>query len=803
LDGSNETLYLTGSNPNINAVLYDSTTGRFVLYSKPAATVADMQAAIANVRYKDAAASPTPGARTVSIVASDASNSNTAIATLTLTSNAVANSAPALDASKSPALTGESQANTTAPIGAVGTLVSQLVSVTGIANYSDADGNPAGIALVGTDTSTATGGAWYYTTDGGTTWSSVGSVTTANALLLKTDSNTRLYFMTNSSYAGTMSSAITFRAWDQTAGSAGSKVDTSTNGGTTSFSTATDTASLIISATNHAPALDASKSPALTAQSKTDTAVPSGAVGTLVSQLIDRGGALSNFTDSEASDPVGIALTNVDISTATGSSWYYTTDGGGSWSPVGTISNSSALLLKADASTRLFFVNNGTYTGTMASAITFRAWDQSSGTAASRVDTSTNGSTTAFSTTTDTASLVVNQVNTAPTFSGAGSATTTLTVTAGSSNNALTSLLTVSDTDSGQVETWHQLTGASHGTLSLNAADLTVASGSASLSPAAGIKYTPNAGYAGTDSFTVTVSDGQATITKTITVTVTPVAPGTPTLASDTGVTGDNKTNATSISFSGTGAAYGTGATDGSDVIVFLDVNNNGSYDAGTDRQATVTANTSGVWTGAAVDATGVADGSYNVYAQTRSTIGAVTSVLSTARAITIDRTAPTLSSTSPADNSASVSSGTTTLGLTFDSTVRAGTGNFVLHDITTNTDVATIAAGSGSITGWGTTGLTITHGATLASGHHYSLHVAWTAVQDDAGNTYAGITNDVSFDFTVANTAPTFANVTNTLTVAQNAGATDISSYLVASDSDTSRPRRGRCPPPPITAAP
>ena len=84
LDGTSESLLLSGSNPNINSVQYDSSTGYLILYSKPAATVADMQAAIHNVVYQNAAATPTTGARTVSVVASDASDSAAATATITL-----------------------------------------------------------------------------------------------------------------------------------------------------------------------------------------------------------------------------------------------------------------------------------------------------------------------------------------------------------------------------------------------------------------------------------------------------------------------------------------------------------------------------------------------------------------------------------------------------------------------------------------------------------------------------------------------------------------------------------------------
>ena len=49
--------------------------------------------------------------------------------------------------------------------------------------------------------------------------------------------------------------ALTFRAWDQTTGANGGTADPSTNGGTTAFSTATETASIAVTAVNDVPSL--------------------------------------------------------------------------------------------------------------------------------------------------------------------------------------------------------------------------------------------------------------------------------------------------------------------------------------------------------------------------------------------------------------------------------------------------------------------------------------------------------------------------------------------------------------------
>jgi hypothetical protein len=146
-----------------------------------------------------------------------------------------ANAAPVLDAAASPALS-VLQGTTAAPTNgqAVGNLVSSLVS-----GISDTDvGASKGIAITGFD---STNGTLYYSTNGGTTWTSVGTVSNTSALLLAADSDTRLYFAPNSNSSTTIS-PITFRAWDMTQHiTEGVKVDTSVVNGKSEFSAVTDT----------------------------------------------------------------------------------------------------------------------------------------------------------------------------------------------------------------------------------------------------------------------------------------------------------------------------------------------------------------------------------------------------------------------------------------------------------------------------------------------------------------------------------------------------------------------------------
>lgn len=114
--------------------------------------------------------------------------------------------------------------------------------------------------------------------------------------------------------------------------------------------------------------------------------------------------------------------------------------------------------------------------------------------------------------------ISINNLNEAPTFVGV---TTALAVNQNSSNNDIKSLLHVSDPDASQTETWTQSAAPSHGTLSFSSA--TASSGSADITPGGTITYTPTTGYSGPDSFTIQVSDGTATATRTITVTVNPM----------------------------------------------------------------------------------------------------------------------------------------------------------------------------------------------------------------------------------------------------------------------------------------
>jgi len=155
--------------------------------------------------------------------------------------------------------------------------------------------------------------------------------------------------------------------------------------------------------------------------------------------------------------------------------------------------------------------------------------------------------------------------NTAPTFVGA---TTTLNVNENASATDIKDLLHVSDSDTGQTETWTQSAAPSNGG-TLTITNATAASGSIDITPGGTITYQPANGYTGQETFTVQVSDGTATATRQITVTVNSAAsaptattnPATSVASSEAMLNGTVNANgvSTTVTFE-----YGTSTTYGS-----------------------------------------------------------------------------------------------------------------------------------------------------------------------------------------------------------------------------------------------
>lgn len=161
---------------------------------------------------------------------------------------------------------------------------------------------------------------------------------------------------------------------------------------------------------NSAPVLDNTGSPSLEAIA--EDAVSNS--GTLVSAILASGAGGDPISDADAGSPEGIAVTAVDN---TSGSWQFSTDNGTNWTAFGSSEITNVRLLASAANTRIRLVPSANFNGTIDAGITFRAWDQTSGTNGGTADVTTSGGNTAFSSAseTETASITVTVVNDAPT----------------------------------------------------------------------------------------------------------------------------------------------------------------------------------------------------------------------------------------------------------------------------------------------------------------------------------------------------------------------------------------------------
>ncbi len=478
LDSSSEVLSADTTGTLISAS-YNSAAGVLTLTGTD--TVANYQQVLRTVTYQNNSDAPDTTDRTIHVVANDGTqDGNTAVATVSMVA---VNDAPVLDPLGTPTLTSITEDATSNGGDQVGSFAGAWLS--------DVDnGTSSGIAVTALD---ASRGTWQYSTDNGATWSAVGVVSESSALLLRDID--RLRFVPDGLNADT--ATVTYRAWDQTSGSHGTKVDTTSNGGTTAFSTDQDTASIAVTDVNDAPVLDNSGSPTLTTISEDDTAT----AGDLIASIVG-----ATISDMDTGPVEGVAVTSLDNGNG---AWEYSTNGGTTWLSVGSVSESSALLLRS--SDRLRFVPDAMNADT--AAVTYRAWDQASGSYGTKVNTTSNGGTTAFSTAQDTASITATAVNDAPVLNTGQQLTLTPVMQDDTTNSGdLVSTIvgsSITDVDLGSVEgiaitstdeangTWQYSTdsGATWqdvGAVSDNSARVLTATAQDRL------RFVPNAGFWGT-----------------------------------------------------------------------------------------------------------------------------------------------------------------------------------------------------------------------------------------------------------------------------------------------------------------
>lgn len=218
--------------------------------------LADVNAAVASLGY--APDQDFSGEDALSIQVFDGGNVGTGAASPVAASVAISvtgvNDAPVV-AAQAPALDSLTEDDTANN----GNLVSELVGGEGGTGVTDADGAAAdgtegigqGIAVFGLSHSGPGNGHWQYSL-GGANWVDVGVVGDTQALLL--ESSDSLRFVPDAENAAVAS--VSYYLWDGSSGVAGQRVDVTSRGDTTAFSTDADVATVTVSAVGDAPVVD-------------------------------------------------------------------------------------------------------------------------------------------------------------------------------------------------------------------------------------------------------------------------------------------------------------------------------------------------------------------------------------------------------------------------------------------------------------------------------------------------------------------------------------------------------------------
>ena len=407
-DGSN--LEFTGANFSLSGVnkgTYTQNSGTIVFNFDAGVTNAEVNEVMQSLAYINSSDNP-PASVDVLWIFNDGNSGDQgsggageATGTTTVDITPV-NDAPVIDATTpNPHFVGFTEDDINNSGQTVGSLLAQLVDPdTGENLVTDVDGDDIGIAVV---VNNGNGGTWQYSTDSGATWSNVGAVSDANALLLQ---ETDLLRFSPDEQQGTNAN-LGFRAWDQSdALEAGTFADLRPTGTDSAFSLRTLSAQITVSDVNDAPVVV--ETGFLLTDVSEDAVDPAGdTVGDILASLSGDG-----ITDVDINPVEGIAVTGVDN---TNGVWQYSTNDGTTWLSFGSVSSGSSTLLNTDALVR--FVPDADYSGTSGN-ISFYGWDQTNGLDSGDTGVSLIGElggTGAYSPSLAVARLQVTAINSAPT----------------------------------------------------------------------------------------------------------------------------------------------------------------------------------------------------------------------------------------------------------------------------------------------------------------------------------------------------------------------------------------------------
>ncbi|XOB61216.1 DUF4347 domain-containing protein [Campylobacterota bacterium DY0563] len=183
-------------------------------------------------------------------------------------------------------------------------------------------------------------------------------------------------------------------------------------------------------------------------------------------------------------------------------------------------------------------------------------------------------------------------------------------------------------------------------------------------------------------------------------------------------------------------------------------------------------------------NSTALSDGTYsNCTITVTDSAGNASSALSIT-SFTVDTSGPTISTLSPLDNSTDIGT-TANLVTTFSENISKGTGNIVIKKTSDNTVFETIAVTDSKVSISGST-LTINPDGTFDLNAGYYVQIASGAIVDSSGNSFAGISNTTSWNFTtVNNSTPTISGTNGGQTVNDTSGAITPFNAVTLADSD------------------
>lgn len=243
------TLESLSADPGLTELTVKYTPGSGELSIKGDGTVEEYQQVLRTLSYNNASQSPDITDRIVHVTVSDGPLTSQPV-TSTIAINAV-NDAPVMDITGNMVMAPINEDDQNSSGNSVTTIIKSAEGE-GQDRITDVDKNsPEGFAVI--ETSTANG-VWQYSTNSGLTWQPFGVVSYTSAVLL--DGAARIRFVPNSNFFG--SASFLFRAWDQSGGrpSGTTGVDTTDNGGSTSFSVEVEMVTINIVSINDLPSID-------------------------------------------------------------------------------------------------------------------------------------------------------------------------------------------------------------------------------------------------------------------------------------------------------------------------------------------------------------------------------------------------------------------------------------------------------------------------------------------------------------------------------------------------------------------